>query len=114
MIDDLQKTIALTEKMQLALPLMAIVTKEARRTMQKDANKDFPRKCNVTEIRYLGDEGGILCHLDFGFSGTKNVYIVSITHLRFDRKNSLTREIEVYCKHRTKRLKKLNRGMPST
>jgi hypothetical protein len=62
----------------------------------------------------LGDEGGIACHLDFGFSDTQNMQIVSITHLRFDRRNPLAREIEAYCKHRIKRLKKLHDGMAST
>ena len=55
----------------------------------------------------MGDEGGILCYLDFGFFDTANVHIVSITHLKFNRKNLLSREIKAYCKHRNKRLRKL-------
>jgi len=55
----------------------------------------------------MGDDGGIACHLDFGFTDTENAHIVSITHLRFDRKHPLARKIEAYCKHRVKRLKKL-------
>ncbi len=38
----------------------------------------------------MGDDGGIACHLDFGFTDTKNAHVVSITHLRFDRKHPLT------------------------
>ena len=113
MIDDIGKTMALTEKMQVALPLDAFASEALRKTLHDQSNKDFPRECSVTEIRYLHDEGGITCHLDFGFSGTQNAYIVSITHLKFDRRHPLTREIEAYCKHRIKRLKKLNRGMAS-
>ncbi len=69
--------------------------------------------CSVTEIRYMGDEGGLVCHLDFGFSDTKNLHIVSITHHKFDRRNPLAREIGAYCKHRIKRLKKLHGRMAS-
>ena len=56
--------------------------------------------------------GGLACHLDFGFSDTKAVHIVSITHLKFDRKNPLARETEAFCKHRIERLEKLYGGMP--
>ena len=55
----------------------------------------------------MGDEGGLMCYLDFDFSDTQNVHIVSITHIKFDRRNPLAREIEAYCKLRIKRLKKL-------
>lgn len=113
MIDDIGKTMALIEKMRIALPLEAFATKELRKTLQNQSNKVFPRECSITEIRYMNDEGGISCHLDFAVSGTKNATVVSITHLRFDRRNPLTREIEAYCKYRVKKLKKLNRGMAS-
>ena len=85
-----------------------------QRTLDQTSKRVFPHDCNVTEIRYVGDEGGIACHLDFGFGDVNAVHIVSITHLRFDRRNPLAREIEAYCKHRIKRLKKLDRGMVST
>ena len=58
--------------------------------------------------------GGLACHLDFGFSDAKAVHIVSITHLKFDRKNPLARETEAFCTHRIKRLEKLVGGMAST
>jgi len=114
MIDDIEKSMALVERMQAALPMRAFANMELRRTLQEESKRVFPHECSVTEIRYMGDEGGLACHLDFGFSGTKKVYIVSITHLKFDRKNPLVREIEVYCKHRIKRLKKLHGGVAST
>ena len=113
-IDDIEKSMALVEKMRAALPMRAFATEGVRRALRQNAKRDFPHECGVTEIRYMGDEGGIACHLDFGFSDTKEVHIVSITHLRFDRRNSLAREIDAYCKHRIKRLKKLHGGMAST
>jgi hypothetical protein len=110
-IDDLEKTMALMEKMRAALPMRAFTTEPLRRTLEQNAKRDFPQSCDVTEVRYLGDEGGITCHLDFGFDDTKDAHIVSITHLRFDRRQPLAREIEANRKHRIKRLKKLDRRM---
>jgi hypothetical protein len=114
MIDDVEKSVALVERMRAELPMRAFTTIELQRTLRRSSKRDFPRQCSVTGIRYMGDEGGIACDLDFGFDDTKNVHIVSITHLRFDRRHSLAREIEGYCKHRIKRLKTLHRRMAST
>ncbi len=114
MIDDVEKSAALVEKMRAALPVRAFTTAGLRRTLEKGSKSGFPRECNVAEVRYLGDEGGIACALDFGIDGSKEVHIVSITHLKFDRRHPLAREIEAYGKHRIKRLKKLHRGMVFT
>ena len=110
MIDDVEKSVVLVERMRAALPLRAFMAKGLRRTLQQGSKQDFPHECSVTEVRYLGDEGGIACDLDFGFSDTKQVHIVSLTHLTVDRGHPLAREIEAYCKHRIKRIKKLHGG----
>ncbi len=102
MIDDIEKSAALVQGMRAALPMPAFTTRDLRKTLQQSISHE----CNVTEVRYMGDDGGIACHLDFG--DTKDAHIVSITHLRFDRRHPLAREIEVYRKHRIKRLKKLH------
>jgi hypothetical protein len=39
------------------------------------------------------------------------VYIVSITHVTFERRNPLWRDIEVYKKRRIKRLRRLQGGV---
>ncbi len=113
MIDDVEKSVARVERMRAALPMRAFTTMGLRKTLHRGPTRDFPHACNVTEVRYLGDEGGISCHLDFGLGDTKAVHIVSITHLKFERGHPLAREIAAYCKHRIKRLKKLHRGMVS-
>jgi hypothetical protein len=51
------------------------------------------------------EEGGIVCGLDIGGPDTKTPYIVSITHLSFDRRMSLFRQIDAYQRHRIKKLK---------
>ena len=110
MIDDVEKSVALVERMQAASPLRVFTTKELRRTLRQGSKQGFPHECSVTEVTYLGDEGGIACALDFGFSDTKEVHIVSLTHLTVDRRDPLAREIEAYCKHRIKRIKKTHGG----
>jgi hypothetical protein len=59
----------------------------------------------VTSISYMGEEGGIVCWLDIGGPDTKTPFIVSITHLRFDRRCPLFRQIDAYQRHRVKKLK---------
>jgi hypothetical protein len=49
--------------------------------------------------------GGILYGLDIGGAQTKTPHVVSITHLTFDRRVPLSREIEAYQRHRSKKLR---------
>ena len=114
MIDDIEKSVALLERMRAVLPMRALTTMELRRTLQQSSKQGSPHECSVADVSYLGDEGGIACILDLGIDDTKEVHLVSITHLRFDHRHPLAREIEAYCKHRIKRIKKLHRGMVST
>ncbi len=114
MIDDIEKSLTLVERMQAALPICASTTAGLRRTLQQSSKQVFPHECRVVAVRYLGDEGGIACILEFGSEDTTNVHVVSITHLRFDHRHPLAREIGAYCKHRIKRLKKLDRGLLAT
>jgi hypothetical protein len=53
----------------------------------------------------MGDEGGIVCKLDLGSNAGMKAF-TSITHLRFDPRLPLAREISVYQKHRVKRLRR--------
>ena len=100
----------MVERIRAALPLRAFTTKGLRKTLQQGSKQRFPPECSVAEVHYLGDEGGIACALDFGFDDTKEVHIVSLTHLTVDRRDPLAREIEAYCKHRIKRIKKTHGG----
>jgi hypothetical protein len=53
---------------------------------------------------------GILCRLAFDADIGPRAFIVSITHLLFDRRSSLAREIARYQKHRVKRLRRDHDG----
>ena len=112
MIDNPDKTAALVARLEAALPVRAGPTPEALKTLRRRSPEArFPRHCDITKIYYAGDEGGILCTLDFGLDDSKQVYVVSITHLRFDGKSALSRAVVAYQRHRVKKLKRLN-GRP--
>ena len=66
----------------------------------------LPPRCQITWIHDAGDEGGIVCKLDFGTEDDRAVFVVSITYLTFDRRLPLAREIAAYQKHRVKRLRR--------
>ena len=59
----------------------------------------------VSDVSYLGDEGGIVCHIQPGEAD--NVIIVSLTHVRVvSRTFLLASAVLDYQKHRVKKLKK--------
>jgi hypothetical protein len=74
-------------------------------TLQQQRGVAMPASCSVTWISYAGDEGGIVCRLEAAAETTKAVF-ASITHLRFDPRLPLAREIVAYQKHRVKRLRR--------
>ena len=113
MIDDLDKVDILLEKLKTALPIETKLTQRLIRTLaQKSPEISIPNTCNVVDVYYAGDEGGVLCRLDFGGSENRAAHVVSITHLSFDRSHTpLAREIQVYQRHRIKKLKQqIGRG----
>ena len=112
MIDDLQTIETLVKRMCAALPMRAHVGREVLRSLCKEAPEaSLSHRCDVTEVRYAGDEGGILCTLDFDDHVPKRVFMVSITHVTFEHRNPLYRDIERYKKRRIKRLRRLQGGV---
>ncbi len=105
MIDDSDKTDRLTAEIEASLPLEARLSANVKRTLAKQSPEStIPDRCMVTAIFYMGDEGGIVCGLDIGGPDTKTPFIVSITHLIFDRRCPVFRQIEAYQRHRVKKL----------
>jgi hypothetical protein len=106
MIDDPWKTGLLISMLKESLPVEANITQYlAGALMEKSPDMTVPKKCNVTSVFYTGDMGGILCGLDMGGTETDYAHVVSITHLAFDRRVPLSREIDAYQRHRIKKLK---------
>jgi hypothetical protein len=95
----------LLDKLKAALPIPARVTPELQAMLREEKHIEIPASCRVTWVSYAGDEGGIICQLDSG-TDTAEAVITSITHLRFDPRLPLAREILAYQKHRVKRLRR--------
>ena len=101
-------------KLKAALPLPALATPPMLAQLREQApGLDLSPRCQITEIYYAGDEGGIVCRLDFGQDDGEKVFFVSITHLTFDRRLPLAREIAAYQKHRVKRIRRSGPTPPS-
>ena len=58
----------------------------------------------VSEVSYLGDEGGIVCHMVAPDGG--KAAIVSLTHVRVAPSMPLGADVLRYQKHRVKKLRK--------
>jgi hypothetical protein len=114
MIDNLTQLEPLIAKLKAALPLPATASPPLLALLREQSpDLDLLPRCHITEIHYAGDEGGILCKLDFGHEDDREVVLVSITNLIFDRRLPVAREIAAYQKHRIKRLRRSNTAPPS-
>ncbi len=105
MIDHLENVERLVARLNEALPIPARITPELQASLCQQTGGTVPAQCAVTWIAYMGDEGGIVCKLDLGSDVGKEAF-TSITHLRFDPRIHLAREISAYQKHRVKRLRR--------
>ena len=107
MIDNPAQVEALIAKLKAALPLSATVSAPMLAVLhEQSSGTDLPPRCQITGIHYAGDEGGIVCRLDFGQEKAEKVFFASITHLTFDRRLLLAREIATYQKHRIKHIRR--------
>ena len=106
MIDNAAQVERLLAKLEAALPLTARATPELAAILQvQNPTGEISSACTITWISYAGDEGGIMCRLEFD-QQTKKAAFTSITHLRFDPRLPLARDIAAYQKHRVKRLRR--------
>ena len=108
MIDNPKQTAELLFRLQAALPFPAIVSPRLAATLrQRSPGAAVPKKGDVVSVMNMGDEGGIMCQLSTGReTDDGTVLLTSITHLDFDRRLPLAREILAYQKHRTKKLRR--------
>lgn len=103
MIDIPEKVDSLMSRLKDSLPVpTSIAASLAKELSEKSPGVDIPRQCNIIDVVYAGDVGGILCCLDIG---SNDPHLVSITFLSFNRKHHLAREIEAYQRHRIKKMK---------
>ena len=106
MLDDPGKTDLLMAMLKEILPIPTNITPHLARELSKNSpDIPIPARCNVVDVLYSGDMGGIICCLDIGGPKAERAHLVSITHLAFNRNTPLSRDIETYQRHRNKKLK---------
>lgn len=109
MIDRPDQAERLMDRLHAALPIPARATPDLLASLSGSRGVALPAACRVTWISYAGDEGGIICKLEAVAEtapGTADAVFASITHLRFDPRLPVAREIVTYQKHRVKRLRR--------
>ena len=112
LLDDVDKTQRLMAALEAAVPIEAILAPQLRRDLSaKDPALPSSGRCTVDRVAYLGDLGGIMCHLGFGFDKPGPPHVISITHLIFRANTPHYREIDAYQRHRVKKLKKYQGGL---
>jgi len=87
--------------MKGALPLYATPSKYLLKEFREMRASD---KLEVTDVHYMGNEGGISCAIKKG----NQVMVISITHLKFPIEHPLTKEIDAYKRNRIQALKLQN------
>jgi len=114
MIDNIEQVGRLLPKLEASLPLPATLTPELAAFLRKEAPEyHVPRQCEIVEISYAGYSGGIMCRFVLAGPSEGRAFHVSITHLTFDRRHPLAREIAAYQKHRIKRMRIEDADRPS-
>ena len=110
MYDNPDQVDLLMMQLEDAVPLRTRLPQRLRLHLATDEpGGQVPAEGWIKEAIYAGDDLGIMCVLDLGAGSTEKVEIVAITHLDFDPREPLTREIRSYQKHRVKRLKTAGR-----
>jgi hypothetical protein len=106
MLDKPEKTYQLLAALKAAVPFEVDLTPSliAHFHAQQVAVAVKPREI-VSEISYVGDDGGIVCHI-VPKEG-RDALIVSLTHVRAHRSLPFAAAVFDYQKHRVKKLKKL-------
>ena len=105
MLDNPKKTEPLLVALKAAVPFeVELMPAAMEHLREKNIAMLNEARQTVSDVSYAGDEGGIVCHLLP--SGTREVLIVSLTHVRIPRTMPLASAIIDYQKHRVKKLKK--------
>jgi hypothetical protein len=104
MIDNPATVAGLIEQLHGHLPLPAFPTKELVRTLRRGGVKaNVDRALSIKRVFYAGDEGGIVCDVTPNQSA-KEVFVVSLTHLRIAPHHPLAASIVGYQLERVRRL----------
>ncbi len=106
MIDNQKQVKTLIQLLKTNLPIPVMATDDLINSLNKN-NKTISSDSHIQieDVLYMGDEGGICCHLKI--AGQKEVaVIVSLTHLRISNTHQLSSDVRAYQIARTKKLAK--------
>jgi hypothetical protein len=105
MLDNPEKTVHLLAALKAAVPFEVELPPMVVKQLQADkVAAAHQTRLTVSDLSYLGDEGGIMCHIVP--PGDEAAIIISLTHVRISRSMPLAASILNYQKHRVKKLKK--------
>ncbi len=104
MIDNPKKVTALMQQLKMHLPIPTKATNALIRNLRNNSINISPyAHIEITDVMYMGDEGGICCALKI--TDQEEVAVVaSLTHLRFPKTNPLSQQVLAYQKLRIKKL----------
>jgi hypothetical protein len=105
MLDKPEKTRELVETLKAALPFQVALTPELVTDLARKQNPLIVKPIEtVSGISYLGDAGGIVCHIQP--EDADNLLVTSLTHVRVPRALPFAAAVLDYQKHRVKKLRK--------
>ena len=108
MLDNPEKSARLLAALKTAVPFEVELEPLVVKQLQADKVAVASRQI-VSDLSYLGDEGGIMCHLSRS-EETGRALVVSLTHVRVPRSMPLAAAVLDYQKHRVKKLRKQAQG----
>ncbi len=109
MLDDPGRTSRLLAALKAALPFEVHLTPPlARLLREQQVVLPAGGRQTVSAVSYLGDEGGIVCHIVP--PDGREVAFVSLTYVRVPPPMPLAAEVLRYQKHRVKKLRKQGKG----
>ena len=105
MLDKPEKTRELIAVLKAALPFeVALMPELIADLARQDKPVTVKPIDTVSEISYLGDAGGIVCHIQP--EDAENLVLTSLTHVRVPRTLPFAAAVIDYQKHRVKKLRK--------
>lgn len=107
MLDRPEKTRELMDILDAAVPFDVALVPDLIEHLARQQNPIAIKSIEtVSKVSYLGDAGGIMCHIQP--EDAENAVVVSLTHLRVRRTLPFAAVVLEYQKHRVKKLKKQN------
>jgi hypothetical protein len=94
-------------KLEGSLPLTVTMRAQAVASLKRHSlGAGAPRQYQVTAVDFLGHQDGIVCRLIDTTGEVRGEFLASITHLEFDQRQPIARDIITYQRHRMERLRR--------